>query len=341
MILAIYDYHRYTRGFFDIAYNFVIDDFGRTWEARAGGIDEPVIGAHAGGYNSVSTGVAILGSFMFTLPSPAATAALQQLLAWKLTLHGVPTLGKVRVEVDPADAFYTPFAPGQLVLLPRIAGHRDGDLTDCPGDDLYGRLPSVRTQVNRLAGVPPQLTLSASRTTLPPATPVVLTGTLTAGAPAAPVAGDPVQIQAVSGVGVVTMLATATTGADGSWTTTLTLTRSAVLRALHAVAPAVVSPLLVVGVTPVLTLALASTAPLRVTGTVTPAKRTVTISVYKLSGAHRTLVLTQPVTARNGRFTARLALPRRAGHGSFVVLARTAIDVESAAGASPPLALTR
>ena len=49
LLLAIYDYHRYTRGYFDIAYNFVIDAFGRIWEARAGGIDEPVIGAHAGG----------------------------------------------------------------------------------------------------------------------------------------------------------------------------------------------------------------------------------------------------------------------------------------------------
>jgi hypothetical protein len=55
MLLAIFDYHRYVRGFFDIAYNFIIDAFGRIWEARAGGIDEPVIGAHAGGFNEVST----------------------------------------------------------------------------------------------------------------------------------------------------------------------------------------------------------------------------------------------------------------------------------------------
>ena len=95
MILAIYLYHRYARGFFDIAYNFVIDAFGRTWEARAGGIDEPVIGAHAGGYNAQSTGVAVLGTFMFAVPPPPAMAALERLLAWKLSLHGLPTLGKV------------------------------------------------------------------------------------------------------------------------------------------------------------------------------------------------------------------------------------------------------
>ena len=29
MLLAIFDYHRYVRGFNDIAYNFIIDAFGR------------------------------------------------------------------------------------------------------------------------------------------------------------------------------------------------------------------------------------------------------------------------------------------------------------------------
>jgi hypothetical protein len=58
ILRSIFDYHRYVRGFHDIAYNFMIDAFGRIWEARAGGIDLPVIGAQAGGYNAVSTGAA-------------------------------------------------------------------------------------------------------------------------------------------------------------------------------------------------------------------------------------------------------------------------------------------
>ena len=37
----------------------------------AGGIDEPVIGAHAGGYNRVSTGVAVLGTFIGRVPTTA------------------------------------------------------------------------------------------------------------------------------------------------------------------------------------------------------------------------------------------------------------------------------
>jgi hypothetical protein len=340
MLRAMYAYHRFTRGFYDIAYNFIIDAFGRIWEARAGGVDEPVVGAHAGGYNTVSTGVAVLGTFISSVPPPAAQQALERLLAWKLSLHGVPVLGKVRVQVNPSDAFYTPFRPGQRVMLPRVAGHRDGDQTDCPGNDFYDRLPAIRTRVAALAGVPSVLTLTASAATVPLASPVVtVTGRLSA-RQGAPIPGVAVAVQSISGVGVVTPLAAVTTAADGTWTAPpLTLTRSVVLRAVYAAAPAAVSDVVVVGVLPVITLTLASTAPLRVSGTVQPAKRHVTISVYR--GAGRTPVLTRTVAVRRGSFEARLNLPRKDAHGTFRIVARTEADTVSAAGASAPLQLTR
>ena len=125
----------------------MIDAFGRIWEGRAGGIDMAVLGAQAGGYNAHSMGVAMLGDFMNVVPSRAAINAVEHLLAWKLSLHGVPAIGRATVVVDPADAFYTPFAPGAHVSLPRIAGHRDGDTTDCPGNALYRRLRSIRPRV--------------------------------------------------------------------------------------------------------------------------------------------------------------------------------------------------
>ena len=95
---------------------------------------------------------------MSVVPPPAAIALAQQLLAWKLALHGIPALGKVTVVVDPADAFYTPFAPGAHVRLPRVAGHRDGDLTDCPGNAFYDRLPAIRPRDRPAAGRPGALT---------------------------------------------------------------------------------------------------------------------------------------------------------------------------------------
>jgi N-acetylmuramoyl-L-alanine amidase len=340
MLLAIYDYHRFTRGYFDIAYNFVIDAWGRIWEARAGGVDEPVVGAHAGGYNAVSTGIAILGTFSFAPPPAAAVASLQQLLAWKLALHGVPASGKVRVEVNPSDAFYTPFAPGQRVLLPRIAGHRDGDMTSCPGDDLYHRLPAVRTKVDGQAGPLYALQLAAYHTTVAPGTAVIVTGSYgqKLPPPAAPVAGAPVQIQSIGGDGVLTTLATVTTDAGGAFAATLPVAQSAVLRALHAASPASVSPLVVVGVTPVLTLALAPGAPVRVSGTIQPAKP-VTVSVYKLVRGRRTLVSSRRLKAAGGSYNASVSLGPKP-RGTYVIVARVAADAISLGAVSPAVRVT-
>ncbi len=337
MLVAIYDYHRYTRGYFDIAYNFIIDLYGRIWEARAGGVDQPVVGAHAGGYNTVSTGVAILGTFSSAQPSRASVTALQRLLAWKLALHGVTSQGKVRVEVNPSDAFYTPFRPGQRVLLPRIAGHRDGDMTSCPGNDLYYRLPAVRTQVKGQAGPVYALQLAAAETKIAPGASVAISGAY-GQVQGAAMAGAPLQIQNVGADGSLTTLATVTTAADGAFAATLPFTQSAVLRALHAVRPASVSNLVVIGVTPVLTLALASSAPVRVSGTVQPAKP-VTVSVYRLVKGKRKLVSTARLQAAGGAYNARVSLGAKP-RGTYVIVARVEADAVSLAATSPAVRVT-
>jgi hypothetical protein len=169
MLRAIYAFHRYVNGWNDIGYNFVLDLYGRIFEARAGGIDEPVIGAHAGGYNLASSGVAVLGSFSGAPISAAARRSLQRLLAWKLALHGAPAVGSVIVRVNPAGAGYSRFPANARVSLPRIAGHRDGDSTNCPGEVLYGELPAIRQSVLALAGRPSRLTLAFLAA--PPASP--------------------------------------------------------------------------------------------------------------------------------------------------------------------------
>jgi hypothetical protein len=199
LILSIFDYHRYVRGYWDIGYNLAVDAFGRIWEARAGGIDLPVVGAHAGGYNAESTGMVVLGTFTDVAPSAAAIAALEHLLAWKLSLHGVPALGRARVRVDPAGAVYSRFPPGAHVSLPHIAGHRDGDTTDCPGDALYGELAGVRGTAHALAPHPARATLALVST--PPAVPAspgppagTLGGSLTL-VGGAPISGAPIKLQ--------------------------------------------------------------------------------------------------------------------------------------------------
>ncbi len=244
MLLAIYQYHRYVRGWHDFGYNFAIDAFGRIWEGRQGGIDRAVIGAQAGGYNRVSTGVGMLGSFVSSTPPPAALDALERLLAWKLSLHGVPTHGRVTVHVDPATAYYTPFAPGAAVSLRRISGHRDGCSTNCPGDALYAQLPAIRERVAGLTGQPARITLVAPYGTRA-RTPTVLKGWLV-GVGGEPIASGAIELEQLFTGNRREPLAAMTTAADGSFTTTVSPARKARLRAVHGTAPAAVSNELIV-----------------------------------------------------------------------------------------------
>jgi hypothetical protein len=239
MLRSIFAFHRYTRGWNDIGYNFVIDRFGRIFEARAGGIDEPVVGAQAGGYNAYSTGIAILGTYSSQRISSAALTALEHLLAWKLSLHGAPIDGHVTVRVTSDGAVYSRYPAHTPVSLPRVAGHRDGDSTDCPGDALYGELPSTRQAAARLAGAPSKMTLRLQAPDAP-GTPAVLVGSLRL-LEGAPVAGAPIEVQLRSvahrGETVTERtVAQAVTGADGQWSLPASLLHSrSELSALRAV----------------------------------------------------------------------------------------------------------
>jgi N-acetylmuramoyl-L-alanine amidase len=332
MLMSIYRFHRFVRGWNDIGYNFAIDAFGRIWEARAGGIDEAVIGAQAGAYNTVSTGVAVLGSFMDVVPPPAAIDALERLLAWKLSLHGLPVRGHVTVEVDPADASFTPFAPGAHVSLPRIAGHRDGDATACPGDAFYARLPSIRPRVAALAGTPAKVTLAAHPAVLAAGVQVTVSGHLRRLAGPA-IAGAAVEVQSVTASGATTVAA-ATTAADGSWSAVLEPATSVVVRALHRLTPASASDVALVEVAPAVTLSVDSASPLRVSGSVSPAKKTVTVDVYALATGRRRLVARKRLAVKGGQFSAAIRTRRR---GPSQLIARTAADTHNVAGASPPV----
>ena len=79
---------RTSRGWNDIAYNFAVDRFGRTWEARAGGIAEVVLGGHSAGLQHRARSVS---SSSVTSPAPpvsaAAIEAVANVIAWKFALQ--------------------------------------------------------------------------------------------------------------------------------------------------------------------------------------------------------------------------------------------------------------
>ena len=147
---AVYDFHTEGRDYADIAYNFLIDPLGRLWEGRwardyAGdevhnGEDRNgngVVGAHTLDYNTGTCGVALLGTYTDTMPSPAALEALTKVLAWKAGPRGLDPLGG-----DPFTRY-----DGRTETFPTIVGHRDLGATACPGEPLHTWLPELRRRV--------------------------------------------------------------------------------------------------------------------------------------------------------------------------------------------------
>ncbi|WP_101258616.1 peptidoglycan recognition protein family protein [Streptomyces barkulensis] len=147
IIRGIYRYHVQSNGWRDVGYNFFVDKCGKIYEGRAGGVANPVMGAHTYGFNHNSTGIAVLGSYNSTNPSGAAVNAVSKLVAWKLGLHGVDPRGTAAMTSGGGK-----YRKGTTVRLRTVSGHRDGYVTGCPGDRLYSRLGTIRATAARLQG---------------------------------------------------------------------------------------------------------------------------------------------------------------------------------------------
>jgi hypothetical protein len=134
----------------DIGYNFLVDRCGTIYEGRAGGVDRPVTGAHAQGFNHRTAGVAAIGTFTAGTPVPGAmTEAIARLAAWKLGLSDIDPRALVRLVSSNSLSRY---AAGTAAELPTVSGHNAGFKTSCPGAALTARLPEVRERAARLQG---------------------------------------------------------------------------------------------------------------------------------------------------------------------------------------------
>jgi len=146
IIRGIYAFHVKGRGWSDVGYNFFVDRFGRIWEGRYGGIDKPVLGAHTGGFNTRTFGVAVLGHFEAVGPNVATVQSIARVIAWRFAMYG-PGIGRKatgRTRLTSAGGGTSRHSAGQRVTLYRISGHRDVGKTACPGEMLYRKLPWIR-----------------------------------------------------------------------------------------------------------------------------------------------------------------------------------------------------
>ena len=149
IIRGIQVYHVEANGWDDIGYNFLVDPFGQVFEGRAGGIERNVVGAHAQGFNTGSVGIAVLGYYQEQGITAEVRAALINLLAWRLDVAHVDpqTLPNI---ISRGSARYPSHVP---VIMRAVSGHRDIDLTTCPGDHLYAELSTLAAHAS-FVGLP-------------------------------------------------------------------------------------------------------------------------------------------------------------------------------------------
>ncbi len=311
VVRAIADYHMRSNGWNDIGYNFLVDRYGQVYEGRAGGIDQAVVGAQAVGWNSISTGIAIIGTFENDTVPDAALNAVAALIAWKLPLHGAPTGGTV--PLVSAGGAGNRWAKGAAVDMPRIGGHKDGCSTSCPGTTLYGQLDTIRARVGNIPAVqdPRSLSVTVPSTAVEYDDVLDVSGRFTNGGVA--VAGARVALQKRSPSGRWVTIARTATDADGNWTTPIRWKASAAIRAQ---ADGVRSPQLIPGLDPNLSLSqptrrVSRGSSVTVRGRARGVKQVDVVLRRKVNGKY-VVVSRRELKVSKGRFSGTLPV-RRAG----------------------------
>lgn len=125
-VRGIQRFHIVDRGWTDVGYHFLIGPDGVIYQGRP----ETKRGAHCTP-NSGKVGICMIGNFQGTDElTEEAEASLVDLLAWLTSNY-------------------------KVAGMDHIQGHRDWNSTNCPGDSLYQKLPSLRTKVKaKLEGEP-------------------------------------------------------------------------------------------------------------------------------------------------------------------------------------------
>lgn len=150
-------YTYFTKGlkYSDMAYNFMVDRFGRLYEGRGGGMDKAVVGGHTAGFNDQTFAVSAVGNFQTFKPQDPEMAAIidsvSSLLAWKLSMNHRDPNGQTQLVSD-SGAGTSKYKPGQVATAAVVGGHGDIGATSCPGKYLEQQLPAIRAATGAKMG---------------------------------------------------------------------------------------------------------------------------------------------------------------------------------------------
>ncbi len=136
VVRSYWDLHANGRNWGDMGYQWLVDPNGVVYQGRAFNVDgnKDIIGTHAGGFNTNSMGICVIGDYTNLHPPAEALASMYEVLAWKADERGIDPMGS---------SLHSPSGNVQR----HIVGHRDVTNTQCPGNTFYTRLPDVRRQV--------------------------------------------------------------------------------------------------------------------------------------------------------------------------------------------------
>jgi hypothetical protein len=148
IVLGICRFHVFGNGWNDIGYNALVDRYGTLYEGRAGGLKQPVVGAQAQGFNSLTTSISSIGDHTTEAPTPQAQRSIIQFLAWKMAInHAIPATGTV--QLTSAGGSESRYPAGTVITVPRVLGHTTLGLTACPGGAMISLVPQIQAAVQK------------------------------------------------------------------------------------------------------------------------------------------------------------------------------------------------
>jgi hypothetical protein len=335
MVLAICRYHRNSNGWDDIGYNALVDKYGLLFEGRAGGLDKPVIGAQAQGFNAQTAGISSIGDHSTEPATPETLAAIASYIRWKLPVEGQPLSGAVTL--TSAGGSLTRYGAGARVRLQRVIGHRDTGRTACPGNALYRQLSEIRRLVQTgspgvtARGTRLSALLSLTEVTFGEAVPV--SGTLRS-ADGSPLPGETVLLQ-VNHHGRWRTARQLITAADGAFATELHPRLRMYVRIRFRGRSGLGrsgSPRLLLHLRPVISIVPppaeveeGTSVPIR--GQVAPRKRVVYLGIRRQAGRRWKRVGVRAVRVRRGGFRTSFT-PTEPGTYRFFLVSRWDVDTD-------------